>query len=94
MSKRLGRDILPKEFGGKGQTLAEMTASWWKELCANRARLEAMDTLVVSRGKTYVFTYIEYLWSLQMRVGGGGGATAPSSKMKGPLNKLLTFFSR
>ena len=49
LSKRLGRDILPKEFGGK-VPLAEMTAAWWKQLCANKTRLEAIDALVVSRG--------------------------------------------
>ena len=50
LCKRLGRDILPKEYGGK-IPMAQMTALWWKELVKNKSRLEALDSLIVDRGE-------------------------------------------
>jgi len=44
---------LPKEFGGK-IPMAQMTAMWWKELVKNKSRLEALDSLIVARGKKYL----------------------------------------
>jgi hypothetical protein len=50
LSNRLGRDILPSEFGGR-VPLAKMTNLWWEELCGNSRRLAALDSLTVVRGK-------------------------------------------
>ena len=57
LANRLGRDILPSEFGGK-VPLAKMTESWWNELCANRTRLAAIDSLLVVRGKIYQISFL------------------------------------